>query len=407
MARLPVSLGQTRFAGVGRFLTSSTPGADTYPVSETRTVAPGMGRFLSAPTPGAHSYPVSQNRSVTPSPGLFFHSPYRTAETPFNPPSCVSVLSSIGFELRTYDPATIDLSTVVVTLSYSSGGSFVVYDGSAGGFQTGVTGTVTNSNTGILEIETFSFTLNNGLPSSTTITVTISGDDSTGAAIVSTPAWSFTTCPGAVATPSTVPNDGGYIVAVTGALRFSDGQYFVHAGPLGSSSDPRGFGGGDVAATCSAITASSDGLATVTAASGTFAASHEGRVLTVLDASNRPNRSPSTILSVLSSSQAVVSNPLAVTESGSLHLRVDLGTPHPQVTVRSGNFVFWTPILPVGGPYGITLVDVHTGVEMTTGSVLTAMPHEFRSRLMSTRQRLSSRWALRYRHAEHENFPQS
>lgn len=78
----------------------------------------------------------------------------------------------------------------------------------------------------------------------------------------------------------------------------------------------------------------------------------------------------------------------------------------PAVTVENDRFTFVSPILPVGGPYALFLVNRATAATITTSAAVTVTPADFRSATFDIRRLLPRWWRNGPRTLTNTPYPQ-
>lgn len=192
----------------------------------------------------------NQHRPVTPNtlldmgllaillgPHIRDHVPFGTrhGQSPWGFVDVAIDATSIGFELFTNTPRTVDGSTIVVQISINFGALETAYDGGSGGYQTGYSGTVTSNSTSLEDFITFLFDRDDGFNYEDHVRVFVFGDDDLSQSI-DPPEWfDFTieealspTPPGEVIVPSTFPLDMyRFLIAPIPEADHKDGNLFL------------------------------------------------------------------------------------------------------------------------------------------------------------------------------------
>jgi hypothetical protein len=76
------------------------------------------------------------------------------------------------------------------------------------------------------------------------------------------------------------------------------------------------------------------------------------------------------------------------------------------IAVASNQFSCISPVLPIGGPYAFTLVDVVSGADEVAQPGLTVIPHDIASGVLAYRGLLPITWLTGYRTLAQLDFPQ-
>jgi hypothetical protein len=175
----------------------------SYPTTVNRGLERGYGAY----EPVGVSYPTTVNRGlergyITELEGPFLRYPLPIGVV------CVGITGQISFTLGTVLPATIDLTTLVVTIDYLLGslpGPITVYDGGAGGFQPGYSGSVTDVSTPLENLQAVVIAADAGLQPQEIIRVQVTVDDNTAVPMYPPEQWEFCTTGIPVPEPIIIP----------------------------------------------------------------------------------------------------------------------------------------------------------------------------------------------------------
>jgi hypothetical protein len=187
MVSIPTTLNRGLERGWGSFESTTL----SYPVSLNRGLERGYGAY----EPVGMAYETTLNRGLErgyitelEGPFLLYPSPVGTV--------CVVVASQLSFTLGAVLPRTVNLATLVVSIEYllsHTPSPVTVYDGGAGGFQAGFTGSITDVSTTYENLQEFVVTPDAGWAELEIVRVTVDVDDDLGAPMFPTETWDFCT----------------------------------------------------------------------------------------------------------------------------------------------------------------------------------------------------------------------
>jgi hypothetical protein len=241
--RLVVEVGHTDAAGATPEAQASwgaPHGTVDLPINETGTTAQcpwiefSEGLLFEAA-------PVNANQTLEDGFVAEETGPFVTNEAPTGLEPCVDPITAVTFRIGTVLPRTLDLATLVVTLQEGFDAPIIAYDGSAGGFQPGYSGSVTDVSTPLEDLRDVSITKDAGFPSDVVVRVFVALDDDLGTSLAPPVSWMFCAMGAFLATPDVIPKDGGAEVIVEGPMQ--NGTIRVHFGPLGTIQDPLCYSG--------------------------------------------------------------------------------------------------------------------------------------------------------------------
>lgn len=185
MVDVPITKGRVLDELDGTIL----PAPETVPVTKGRVLDELDGSILPAPK----TIPVAKGRVLDELDGRLIEGPFVRGITPLVPYCVDAATAVVKFEIVAHLPATVDLSTVVVTVTFDGTTTETVYTGSA--FTAGYAGVVTHSSTAIEDIQAFTAIQRvAGWPDNTTIDVTVTGQDSA-ANPIEDGTWTWCTLP--------------------------------------------------------------------------------------------------------------------------------------------------------------------------------------------------------------------
>lgn len=234
MADQPVT--SNNFLDLGQVTLDDGGAAKSIPVTSNHFLENGLLTLEDV----SKSIPVTSNHFLDQGWLAILLGPTIRDQTPFG--GIVDTPVTIGFELFTMLPTTVDASTIVVQISIDYGPMELVYDGSAGGFQTGYSGTATPGADTLEDWITFSFSRDTAFDSGVNVRVFVEADDSAAQSMAPPEMFEFDISEGTTLTlvPDTVSNQGGD--EVTGTTNLPNGVYEVR---VGGSSGAVCYGGPD------------------------------------------------------------------------------------------------------------------------------------------------------------------